>query len=226
MKQLYILIMVLVLTLTGCASNSDSLEEENNEDETEDTLEEDIIEEDASLISLPYYAYLNKTNPVVTITIKDIGEIQLQLFPDVAKNTVDNFINYIQSDAYSSSTFHRVIKEFMIQGGVVKKTNCPIKGEFLSNGVKNDLSHYRGIISMARTSVKDSATSQFFIMHKLSTHLNGDYAAFGGLISGFDILDAIANVATGYADAPINKVVIESMSIKLNGYIVGNVNCS
>ena len=207
MKRLYIFALLLVLTLTGCGTNSNS------------------TEADIDLSGLPYYSYLSDTNPVVTITIKDIGEMQLQLFPDVAENTVNNFINYIQDRSYSSSTLHRIIEDFMIQGGIVSNTGCPIKGEFSSNGVANDLSHYRGVISMARTSVKDSATSQFFIVHDNSSFLDGNYAAFGGLISGFDILDHLASVSTGNGDAPIDEVVIKSITIELNGYTVDEVAC-
>src|SRR5690554_7198007 len=111
------------------------------------------------------------------------------------------------------------IKNFMVQGGMVKETFPPIKGEFNSNGVKNDLKHYRGVISMARTMVPNSATSQFFIVHKTSSHLDGEYAGFGGLISGFDVLDALASVKTGGSfDAPLNEVLIESIVVDLRGY--------
>ena len=106
----------------------------------------------------------------------------------------------------------------MIQGGIVKKTKSPIKGEFLSNGVENNLRHFRGVLSMARTIVKDSATSQFFIMHETSPHLDGQYASFGGLISGFNVLDKIATVETDRNDAPLSPVIIESITVNLNGY--------
>jgi peptidyl-prolyl cis-trans isomerase B (cyclophilin B) len=206
MKRLLIfLVGILMLTLSGCASGN---------------------AEEVDVTTLPYASYLSDTNPVVTITVKNVGEMKLQLFPDVAKNTVDNFINYIQDKSYSGSTFHRIIEDFMIQGGIVSDTNCSIEGEFLSNGISNNLSHYRGVISMARTSVKDSATSQFFIVHKDSTFLNGNYAAFGGLISGFNILDELAGVTTGYADAPTNEVVIKSITVDLNGYEPGDVICA
>ena len=211
MKRLYILILLLALTLVGCAGNTTS------------------TDEDVDLTALPYYSYLSDTNPVVTITVKDVGVLKLQLFPDVAGNTVNNFIHYIQNKSYSNSTFHRVIEDFMIQGGIVSDTGCAIRGEFSSNGVSNDLSHYRGVISMARTTVKNSATSQFFIVHidsdKNRISLDGNYAAFGGLISGFDILDDIAGVLTGLYDAPIQDVVIKSITIDLNGYTVDYVVC-
>ncbi|HHW79988.1 MAG TPA: peptidylprolyl isomerase [Acholeplasmataceae bacterium] len=108
----------------------------------------------------------------------------------------------------------------MIQGGIVNTNKPPIIGEFSSNGVANDLKHVKGVISMARTNVFNSATSQFFIVHKDSPHLNGEYAGFGGLISGFDVLDKIAEVKTGYGDAPLKEVVITKITVDLRGYEV------
>lgn len=207
MKRLYILVLLLVLTLTGCGASSTT------------------VDESVDLSTLPYYSYLSENNPVVTITIKDVGVMKLQLFPEVAKNTVDNFINYTQDNSYSNSTFHRIIEGFMIQGGIVSDTGCSIEGEFSLNGVPNDLSHYRGVISMARTTVMDSATSQFFIVHEISDFLDGEYAAFGGLISGFDILDAIATVSTGYGNSPVTAVVIQSVTVELNGYTADETAC-
>lgn len=209
MKRLSILalLFVLVLTLTGCSGSLNTLSDEE-------------------LKALPYYSYLSDENPVVTISLKGGGQMQLQLFPDVAKNTVDNFITYIQDKSYSNSTFHRIIEDFMIQGGIVSDARCSIEGEFSSNGVSNNLSHYRGVISMARTSINDSATSQFFIVHKSSSFLNGNYAGFGGLVAGFDILDELAIVAVDSNNAPISDVVIKSIKVDLNGYIVGDVVCS
>lgn len=178
------------------------------------------------LTELPYYSYLSERNPVATITVKDVGVMTLELFPDVAKNTVDNFITYIQAEAFTSSTFHRVIENFMIQGGIVTNRNCPISGDFTSNGFDNDLQHYRGVLSMARTSDPDSGTSQFFVMHADSHFLDGEYASFGGLTSGFNILDYIATIDTLNTDEPLVSVVIESITIDLNGYEVGTVVCA
>lgn len=195
-----LLILLVTITLVSCNEKQEVFyEDDNNEFE------------------ILYSSYLSKKNPVVTINISNMGVLELQLFPEVAEKTVNNFITYIESGSYTNSDFHRIIKGFMIQGGMVEKNNQPIKGEFAANGIANDLKHYRGVISMARTQVMDSATSQFFIVHKPSSHLDGNYASFGGLISGFDILDKIANLATIY-DAPINKVVIESITVELNGY--------
>ena len=206
MKRLNILALLFVLMLTGCGAQG--------------------ADEDIDLTTLPYSSYLSDDNPVVTINVKNVGVMKLQLFPDLAENTVNNFITYIQNKDYSGSTFHRVIEDFMIQGGKIENTACAIKGDFTSNGVSNNLSHYRGVISMARTTVKNSATSQFFIVHDDSSFLNGSYAGFGGLVSGFAILDEIAAVSTGYADAPDDEVIIKSITVDLNGYSVGDVICA
>lgn len=170
---------------------------------------------------LAYESYLNENNPVVTIVVKDYGTLVVELFPNVAENTVNNFINYVTSESYTNNHFHRIIAGFMIQGGMLMNSpNRPIKGEFASNGVVNDLKHDRGVISMARTTNPNSATSQFFIMHDKSTHLDGEYAAFGGLIEGFDVLDQIATVVTtGYPyDTPLTGITILNITINLNGY--------
>ncbi|MDD2575767.1 MAG: peptidylprolyl isomerase [Acholeplasmataceae bacterium] len=202
-KIVTLMLLVLGMSLTGCANMS----EENKEQK-----------EEIDMTKLPYVAHLNEDNPVITIKVKDFGVMEAQLFPSVAKLTVDNFISYIEENAFNNSGFHRIIETFMIQGGIVKKTKSPIKGEFLSNGVENNLRHFRGVLSMARTIVKDSATSQFFIMHETSPHLDGQYASFGGLISGFNVLDKIATVETDRNDAPLSPVIIESITVNLNGY--------
>jgi len=174
--------------------------------------------EDYDLTTLAYYDYLSDENPVVTIKVKGYGTMKAQLFPDVVENTVNNFIHYIDNKAYDVSSFHRIIGTFMIQGGAVKEPKGAIKGEFASNGFINPLNHTYGVLSMARTMIKDSATSQFFIMTSVSPHLDGEYASFGGLISGFSVLDAIAKTPTGLYDRPVEDVVIESIRISLNGY--------
>jgi peptidyl-prolyl cis-trans isomerase B (cyclophilin B) len=179
-----------------------------------------------NLSSLGYESYLDPTNPVVHITVEDIGTMSLQLFPGVAKNTVDNFIFYIESEAYQGSTFHRIIEDFMIQGGIVATTACPIEGQFTDNGLPNDLSHTRGALSMARTSVMNSATSQFFIVHNDSLFLDGSYATFGGLVNGFDVLDYLATLTTSSTDAPIRDVIIEDVTIEYNGYVPGTPICA
>lgn len=205
-----LLIFILLLTLVGCQKETDDT----------DIPKEPIIEEplDDALKDLAYYQYLNDTNPVITITVKNYGVMKTQLFPEIAENTVNNYIKYVTEKGYQSSTFHRVIKNFMIQGGMSKLNYKPIFGEFDSNGFNNPLKHTRGVLSMARTTNKNSATSQFFIMHVNYPFLDGEYASFGGLISGFDVLDKIASVQTNYYDAPLSTIIIESITINLRGY--------
>jgi peptidyl-prolyl cis-trans isomerase B (cyclophilin B) len=179
-----------------------------------------IVEQDSDidLSELPYSEYLNESNPVITIVVSGIGIMKLELFPSVAPNTVNNFIMYIQNGDFTNNTFHRVIEDFMIQGGNTNSTICSINGDFELNGFTNDLSHSRGVLSMARTSIMNSATSQFFIMHADYPFLDGSYASFGGLIEGFNVLDYIAVVETGVYDAPVEDIIIESISVELNGY--------
>lgn len=184
------------------------------------------VETDLDLSTLGYYSYLDSTNPVIHIHVRDIGTLSLQLFPDVAKNTVDNMLTYIADGAYTDSTFHRIIADFMIQGGIIDTTACPIVGEFSGNAVVNNVSHTRGALSMARTNVMNSATSQFFIVHEDSLFLDGSYATFGGLVGGFNVLDYIATLTTSNTDAPIRDVIIDSVTIDYNGYVPGDRICA
>ena len=154
----------------------------------------------------------------VKITVKDYGDIVVRLRPDIAPISVENFQKLVKEGHYSDKIFHRVISGFMIQGGGVDTAGKEhevdsIKGEFSSNGVKNDLKHLRGVISMARTSQsKDSASNQFYICHADSPHLNGEYAAFGYVLAGMDVVDAIAAVKTDGNDKPLTNVVIEKVT--------------
>ncbi|MCD7894056.1 MAG: peptidylprolyl isomerase [Erysipelotrichaceae bacterium] len=141
-----------------------------------------------------------------------------ELYPNIAPITVNNFVNLINEHFYDGLIFHRVIPGFMIQGGGYDRNHyekkCPsIKGEFASNGITNDLKHTRGVISMARTMVKDSASSQFFIMHKDAPHLDGEYAAFGKITEGLEVVDEIANAPTGFQDVPLSDQVIKTMRL-------------
>lgn len=161
-------------------------------------------------------------NPIVTINMNDGSVIKLELYPKIAENTVKNFISLINSGFYNGLIFHRVISGFMIQGGCPKGigTGGPgytIKGEFAHNGVKNDLKHERGVISMARAMDPDSAGSQFFIMHETSPHLDGSYAAFGKVTEGMDVVDKIAAVQTDREDRPLNEQKIASMTVDTFG---------
>ncbi len=146
-------------------------------------------------------------NPIVTIKMENGGVIKAELYPEVAPNTVNNFISLVNKGFYNGIIFHRVIAGFMLQGGDPKGTGVGgpgycIKGEFTSNGFRNDLKHSRGVLSMARTAVPDSAGSQFFIMHADAPHLDGQYAAFGKVIEGMDVVDQIASVRTDWSDRP------------------------
>ncbi len=155
----------------------------------------------------------------MTITMKDGGVMSGELYPDIAPITVENFKKLADEKFYDGLTFHRIIKGFMIQGGDPEGTGMggpgyTIKGEFTSNGVQNDLKHTRGVLSMARTMDPDSAGSQFFIMHQDAPHLDGEYAAFGKITEGLDVLDRIASVKTNWSDQPWEEQVIESIRVE------------
>ncbi len=161
-------------------------------------------------------------NPVVTITMKDGGVIKVELYPDKAPNTVNNFISLVNHNFYDGLIFHRVISGFMIQGGDPEGTGMggpgySIKGEFSQNRFNNDLKHERGVISMARSMMPDSAGSQFFIMHQDAPHLDGAYAAFGKVIEGMDVVDRIADTATDYSDRPREDQVMETVTVETFG---------
>ena len=161
-------------------------------------------------------------NPVVTITMNGGAVIKAELYPEIAPNTVNNFISLIKKGYYNGLGFHRVIAGFMIQGGCPLGTGTggpgyTIKGEFSANGFKNDLVHSKGVLSMARTMVPDSAGSQFFIMHEDSPHLDGQYAAFGKVIEGIEIVDEIAETATDYRDRPRFAQTMETVTVDTFG---------
>ncbi len=162
------------------------------------------------------------SNPIVTFTMENGDIIKAELYPDVAPNTVNNFISLIKKGFYDGLIFHRVIKGFMIQGGDPKGTGMGgpgycIKGEFAGNGFKNDLSHEPGVLSMARAMDPDSAGSQFFIMHKTANYLDGQYAAFGKVIEGMDAVNAIAETATDYSDRPLSPQVMKAVTVDTAG---------
>lgn len=162
-------------------------------------------------------------NPIVTIEMENGDIMKAELYPEIAPNTVNNFISLIQKGYYDGVIFHRVIPGFMIQGGDPDGTGMggpgySIKGEFSHNGFKNDLKHTPGVLSMARTMIPDSAGSQFFIMHETSPHLDGEYAAFGKVIEGLEIVDKIAKVKTDYSDRPMEvqkmvKVTVDTFGV-------------
>ncbi len=161
-------------------------------------------------------------NPVVTITMANGDVMKAELYPEIAPNTVNNFISLVQKGFYDGLIFHRVIAGFMIQGGDPQGTGMggpgySIKGEFAVNGVRNDLKHTKGVLSMARSMMPNSAGSQFFIMHANAPHLDGQYAAFGKVIEGLDVVDKIATVRTGWQDKPVEEQKIQSMTVELFG---------
>ena len=163
-----------------------------------------------------------KKNPVVTIEMKDGGVIRAELYPDTAPNTVNNFISLVKKGFYDGLGFHRVIRGFMIQGGCPEGngTGGPgyaIRGEFSNNGFDNGLKHEPGVLSMARSMLPDSAGSQFFIMHQAAPHLDGEYAAFGRVIEGRDVVNRIAETRTDYRDRPLEPQIMERVTVECFG---------
>ena len=161
-------------------------------------------------------------NPIVTFTMENGDTMKAELYPEVAPNTVNNFISLVKKGFYDGLIFHRIISGFMIQGGDPDGTGMggpgySIKGEFSYNGVDNNLKHSRGVLSMARAQHPDSAGSQFFIMHANAPHLDGQYAAFGKLIEGEDVLDSIASVDTDWNDRPRKPQVMKTVTVKTFG---------
>ena len=161
-------------------------------------------------------------NPIITFEMENGKQIKAELYPEIAPNTVNNFISLVQKGFYDGLIFHRVIRGFMIQGG------CPdgigtggpgyqIKGEFLQNGFANNLKHTPGVLSMARAMHPDSAGSQFFIMHETSPHLDGSYAAFGQVIEGMDVVNEIAETATDFRDRPLEPQVMKTVTVDTQG---------
>lgn len=162
-------------------------------------------------------------NPMISIKMESGQTIQIELYPDIAPITVANFVKLVEKNYYDGLTFHRVIPGFMIQGGCPKGTGVggpgyQIKGEFSSNGVKNDLKHVRGVISMARSMDPDSAGSQFFIMVADSKHLDGQYASFGKVVSGIEEADRIVSIKRDGRDMPVVAQRMSKVTVELNGY--------
>ena len=161
-------------------------------------------------------------NPIVTITMDDDSQIIIELYPETAPESVKNFISLVSKGFYDGLTFHRIIPGFMIQGGDPEGTGMggpgySIKGEFASNGFKNPLKHTRGVLSMARSMMPNSAGSQFFIMHENAPHLDGDYAAFGKVIEGIEVVDYIARTATDFRDCPLEPVIMKTVTVDTKG---------
>ena len=161
-------------------------------------------------------------NPIVTIEMENGDVMKAELYPEIAPNTVNNFISLVNKGFYDGVIFHRVIRGFMIQGGDPEGTGMGgpgygIKGEFAQNGFANDLKHSAGVLSMARSMMPNSAGSQFFIMHKDAPHLDGAYAAFGKIIEGMDVVNKIAEVATDYSDRPMEDQRMKTVTVETFG---------
>ena len=165
---------------------------------------------------------MSNQSPIVTFTMENGDVMKAELYPDVAPNTVNNFISLVKKGFYDGLIFHRVIAGFMIQGGDPEGSGMggpgySIKGEFNYNGVENNLKHSRGVLSMARAQHPDSAGSQFFIMHADAPHLDGQYAAFGKLVEGEDVLDSIASIDTDWSDRPRTPQVMKTVTVDTFG---------
>lgn len=162
------------------------------------------------------------SNPIVTFEMENGKVFKAELYPEVAPNTVNNFLSLVRKGFYDGVIFHRVIAGFMIQGGDPKGIGVGgpgycIKGEFAANGVKNDLKHTRGVLSMARTQIPDSAGSQFFVMHADADYLDGQYAAFGKVIEGMDVVDEIASTRTDFRDKPLEEQKMKKVTAETFG---------
>lgn len=161
-------------------------------------------------------------NPIVTIEMENGAVIKAELYPEIAPNTVNNFISLVSKGYYDGLNFHRVIYGFMIQGGCPEGTGMGgpgyhIKGEFTQNGFNNTLNHTQGVLSMARSMMPDSAGSQFFIMHKAAPHLDGQYASFGKVIEGMEVVNEIAECDTDYSDKPLDPQVMKKVTVETFG---------
>lgn len=209
-KSISLLLIILGISLLA-ACNNEQLEESAESQEQTDTEEPTTFEGE------------NEEAPIVTMEMENDQKVIIELYPQVAPNTVDNFISLVQDGFYDGLIFHRVIPGFMIQGGDPEGTGSggpgySIKGEFESNDFSNELEHNRGVLSMARSQSPDSAGSQFFIIHEDSPHLDGDYAGFGQVIEGMDVIDDIAEVPTNNQDRPEKEQKIKTMTVELDGY--------
>jgi peptidyl-prolyl cis-trans isomerase B (cyclophilin B) len=211
LSLILITILMSLLVLIGCG---------NSKSNTAKTYEAAPKSENTNTESEPTKE--NKNLPIATINVDGYGVMNVELYPEIAPNTVNNFISLANKGFYNNLKFHRIIKDFMIQGGDPKGngTGGPgysIEGEFTSNGFANSLKHTKGVISMARSQDPNSAGSQFFIMSGDASNLDGEYAAFGKVTSGLDVLDKIRSVETSSNDAPKKDVVITSITVDIKG---------
>ncbi|MDL4843086.1 peptidylprolyl isomerase [Aquibacillus rhizosphaerae] len=208
---IFVFSLLILLTLAACGTDT----------EDEQSAEPDVAEEQEQQSNeVPKITV--EENPIVTITMENGKEIQIELYPEVAPNTVSNFVSLVEDGFYDGLIFHRVIPGFMIQGGDPQGNGSggpgySIPGEFSSNGYENDLVHERGVISMARSQSPDSAGSQFFIMTEAATHLDGEYAAFGKIIEGMDVVDEIVAVEAKN-DKPLEDQKMKTVTVDTKGY--------
>lgn len=226
LKKSYLVTILSILILTtlvacGDTDNSESTETDETPVETETVPEASEEDEDDSETVDGYFPEVSE-NPVVTIVMETDEEITIELFPNYAPNTVANFISLINQEFYDGLIFHRVIDGFMIQGGDPLGTGLggpdyAIAGEFTTNGFENPINHERGIISMARSQSRDSAGSQFFIVHQDAEHLDGQYASFGEVIEGMDVVDRIATVDKNQTDKPLDDEVMRTVTVETFG---------
>lgn len=206
-KLLFLLFTIIFITMmAGCGNQSENQSTKN-----------EVTEE------MSNYSSNVKENPIVTITMENDEKILIELYPEIAPNTVANFISLIEDGFYDGLIFHRVIPGFMIQGGDPNGTGTggpgySIEGEFSSNGFENNLAHEKGVISMARTMDPNSAGSQFFIMAENSPHLDGEYAAFGQVTEGLEVVDKIVSVERDNADKPLEDQVMKSVVVDTKGF--------
>lgn len=203
---LFFIIIAIFVTLSACGSTSSQPE----------------LEEDRTEANYPKSEYSKDDNPIVTITMEDDREIIIELFPEIAPNTVANFISLIEANFYDGLTFHRVIPNFMIQGGDPLGTgiggpNYTIKGEFANNGFENPLKHERGVVSMARALDPNSAGSQFFIMVEEHSSLDGNYAAFGKVLTGLEVVDDIVHAERDANDKPLADQKMKTVVVDTKG---------
>lgn len=222
MKKIITIMLIAVMLLTGiigCSGTTYTSNDDNNKTPSTEAPTKDASPTENAQTNNNQGELMITQKVHATIEMMDGGIIELELYPEIAPQSVYNFVSLAKQGYYDGLTFHRVISGFMIQGGDPKGdgTGGPgyhIKGEFAANGFENNLLHTRGVISFARSRQYDSAGSQFFIMHQDAPHLDGNYAAFGKVIEGMDVVDRIASVETNEKNRPVKDVVIKSITVE------------
>ncbi|MBU3113964.1 peptidylprolyl isomerase [Clostridium lacusfryxellense] len=219
-KTILLLTLIFVVFAGGCATK------DKEKADSTPKVEQEVTP--APVVKKPTEKGANDKNPIVTIQMEDASIIKIELYPEIAPNTVRNFVSLVQSKFYDGLIFHRVITDFMIQGGDPEGTGTggpgyEISGEFSNNGFKNDLLHDRGVISMARSADLDSGGSQFFIMVKKTTSLDGDYASFGKVTQGLETVDKIVAVEKDGSDKPIKDQKMKKVTVDTFGVKYGEV---